>query len=216
MKTEMNLPTIDGLRSDEEFSKKQDQLNFLLNQEPPAEWVKKNKYANNSLYLPIERIEFLLKRIFKDYKIEVREVKEMFNGVATTVRLHYKNPINGEWYFHDGVGAGEIQTKSGASPADMAKINKNAIQMCVPISRSEALKNAAKTFGRIFGSDLNRKQKQDYSTMIPMDENHPNWDAMFEAVKNGTYTADQINDSRDLSDADYQKLLSAEPKKISK
>ena len=206
----LNLPTIDELRQDGAESKKLDKLNYLLNQKPPKEWVKINKYANGAKYIPIERIEFLLKMIFKNYKIEVRDTKQVFNGVACTVRIHYKNPVDGEWYYHDGVGAAEIQTKSGASAADMAKINKNALNMCAPNARTEALKNAAKSFGRLFGSDLNRKQKQNYSNLIPMDSNHPNWGKLVEAVANGKYTADEIRAARDISDKDYQFLVETE------
>src|SRR5699024_3833000 len=143
------LPTVSELYQNAEISEKKDQLNYLLNQEPNQKWVKQNKYANNSLYLPIDRVEWLLKRIFKHYKIEVREVKQLFNGVSCTVRLHYQHPITGEWSFHDGVGSAQIQTKKGSSPADLGNINNNAIQLVVPIAKSEAVKNASKTFGRL-------------------------------------------------------------------
>ena len=35
----------------------------------------------------------------------------LLNCVEVTVRIHYKEPITGEWMYHDGVGASEIQTK---------------------------------------------------------------------------------------------------------
>src|SRR5699024_1783410 len=82
--------------------------------------------------------EFLLKMIFKNYQIEVRDTKHVFNGVACTVRIHYKNPVDGQWYYHGGVGAAEIATKSGASAAEMAKVNQTALATSATTARTEA------------------------------------------------------------------------------
>jgi len=194
------LPTVSELYQNSEISEKKDQLNYLLNQEPNQKWVKQNKYANNSLYLPIDRVEWLLKRIFKHYKIEVREVKQLFNGVSCTVRLHYQHPITGEWSFHDGVGSAQIQTKKGSSPADLGNINNNAIQLVVPIAKSEAVKNASKTFGRLFGSDLNRKSNADYQGLLKFNEKHPNWQRAVEAVQSGKYTIEQVQGKYKMDD----------------
>src|SRR5699024_560937 len=144
--------------------------------------------------------EWLLKRIFKHYKIEVREVKQLFNGVSCTVRLHYQHPITGEWSFHDGVGSAQIQTKKGSSPADLGNINNNAIQLVVPIAKSEAVKNASKTFGRLFGSDLNRKSNADYQGLLKFNEKHPNWQRAVEAVQSGKYTIEQVQGKYKMDD----------------
>lgn len=186
------LPTVSELYDNSDISEKKDQLNYLLNQEPQKSWVKRNKHANNSLYLPIDRVEWLLKRIFKHYRIDVREVKEMFNGVSCTVRIHYQHPITGEWSYHDGVGGAQIQLKKGSAASDFSKIQHNAIQLVIPIAKSEAVKNAAKTFGRLFGSDLNRKSKADYQGLLSFNENHPNWKNAIKAVQSGNYTIDQV------------------------
>lgn len=206
------LPSIKELTNDIEMYNRLDEFNLLMNQNPPKEWLKRNPFGGNALYIPIERVEFLLKRIFKNYKIEVREIVQIFNGVSCTVRLHYIHPITGEWSFHDGVGAGQIQTKKGSSPADMQNINNNAIQLCVPIARAEAVKNAAKTFGKLFGSDLNRKSSPNYNReLIPMGEGHPNWDKLCQAVGNGEYSVEEILKGYDLSPEDIQKLKDIEP-----
>lgn len=186
------LPTISELYENSEITERKDQLNYLLNQQPPKSWIKRNKFANNSLYIPIDRAEWLVKRIFKHYKVEVREVKQLFNGVTCTVRLHYQHPITGEWSYHDGVGAAQIQTKKGSSPADLANINNNAVQLVVPIAKAEAFKNATKQFGRLFGSDLNRESQTNYDDFLIFGDKHPNWDAAVEAVKSGNYTIEQV------------------------
>ena len=133
-----------------------DEFNSLINQNPPEKWIKTNPHANNSRYLPIDKVEFLLRKIYKEVDIEVLSVGVMFNAVYTTVRIHYTHPVTGEKGFKDGVGAKQIQTKKGSSPADMANINNNAVEMALPISKTNAIKDACDTLGRIFGADLNR------------------------------------------------------------
>ena len=128
-----------------------------------------NKYANNSVYLPIDKVEYLLDKIIQEWKIEILECKQLFNSVMTTVRVHYKNPVTNQWFFHDGVGCSELQTKAGTGnlTPDFANINKGAVEMAAPISKTMAIKDACDHIGRIFGRDLNRKNiiafEQSYS-----------------------------------------------------
>ena len=115
------LPKIQDLVSDANEAFKNDQFKLLVNQQPPASWIKVNKFANNSQYVPIDKIEYLLDKIIQHWKIEILETKQMFNSVMVTVRVHYKHPIDGNWYFHDGVACKELQTKkdSGSRVADI-------------------------------------------------------------------------------------------------
>ena len=157
-----NLPTIAELTGDLEQAFKQDKLNLLLSQEPRKEWVKEHPYIRNYKYLPIDKVEYLLRRIFKEYRIEITGQGVSFNGVWVTVRLHFLNPINGVWSFHDGIGAMQLQTKKDTSPADLININNGAISMAFPIAKTMAIKDAADMFGKLFGSDLNRKDTIGY------------------------------------------------------
>lgn len=134
-----------------------DEFNVLINQNPPAKWIKTNPYANNSKYLPIDKVELLLRKIYKDVDIEVLRESVMFNALTVTVRIHYTHPVTGQKGFKDGVGAKQIQTKKGSSPADFTNINNNAVEMALPIAKTNAIKDACHTLGRIFGGDLNRK-----------------------------------------------------------
>ena len=151
------VPTIADLTKDPELAFENDKFNLLMSKEPPAKWVKVNKYANNSKYLPIDKIEYLLRRIFKDYKIEVLSHSTVFNAVTCVVRVHYMHPVLGEWRYQDGVGAAEVQVKAGSSLSDLQNINKNAVAMALPISKSEAIKDACHLIGDVFGGNLNRK-----------------------------------------------------------
>ncbi|MCT3817109.1 hypothetical protein HZQ56_14235 [Elizabethkingia anophelis] len=162
------LPTIADLTTDIEQAWKNDQLNFLLSKNPPSKWIAKHPFIKKEVvvngskqkvpyeYLPIDKVEHLLRKIFKEYKIEITGQGTAFNGVWVTVRVHFKSPINGEWYFHDGVGASQLQTKSGTSPADLQNINNGAISMAFPLAKTLAVKDACDMFGNIFGANLNR------------------------------------------------------------
>ena len=163
-----NLYQIDKI--EEAF--KNDQFNLIANSLPKKDWIKENKYAGNSKYIPIGIIETLLLKMFKTFRVEVIESKQMFNSVAVTVRLHYPSPIDGKWTFHDGVGAVELQTKaeSGTLKPDFSNINKGAVMMALPMAKSFALKDAAEHIGAIFGRDLNRKDVLEYTTDKNLDD----------------------------------------------
>lgn len=172
------LPKIKDLYNSELEIVQQDALVVLLNQQPKAEWVKVHPFIANYKYIPIERVEFLMKTIFKRYRIEITGQGVAFNGVWVTVRLHYLHPITGEWDFHDGIGAAQLQTKKGTSPSDLININNGAISMAFPIAKTVAVKDAADHFGTLFGSDLNRKDVITYEadlTLQSLDEFHPLW-----------------------------------------
>jgi len=136
---------------------KSEYMNFVLNQPPRKEWIKEHPYIKNYKYLPIDKVEYLLAKIFKRYKIEIMREGTAFNGVYVVVRVHYLNIATGQMDFHDGIGASQLQTKSGSSPADLANINNGALGMAFPLAKSVAIKDACDHFGNIFGSNLNRK-----------------------------------------------------------
>jgi hypothetical protein len=159
------LPTIAQLYEDNlEVAFKNDQFNQLLNLQPKADWIKENKYAGNSKYIPIGVVETLLQKLFKKVKIEVLREGVMFNAISVTVRVHYWDGISNEWNFHDGVGAAQLQTKQGSSPADLANINNNAVMMALPMAKSYAIKDACEHIGRLFGRDLNRKDYMEFES----------------------------------------------------
>jgi len=137
---------------------KQDTFNWLMNQQPSQKWIKVNEFAGKSAYIPIGIIETLLQKILKEFRIEIIREGVMFNAVYVTVRLHYISPVTDQWTYHDGTGAQELQTKKGASPADLSAINKGAVQMSLPAAKSYAIKDAAEHLGALFGRDLNRKE----------------------------------------------------------
>tara|TARA_R110000868_G_scaffold177804_1_gene416934 strand:- start:10 stop:633 length:624 start_codon:yes stop_codon:yes gene_type:complete len=205
-----NLPKISDIYTDKLSIQKADVFVTLMNQQPKQEWVKDHPFIRGYKYLPIERIEYLLKTIFKSYKIEITGQGTSFNGVWVTVRIHYLHPVNNEWMFHDGIGASQLQTAKGTSPADLNNINNGALSMAYPVAKTIAIKDAADHFGKLFGSDLNRKDLINYEldlTLIELTPDHPNWDKVKEAVKSGNYTIEQIRTKYNLSDENANKLI---------
>lgn len=136
-----------------------EQLNVILSTPPPAKWVKQHPFIKGYNYLPIDKVEYLLRRCFKKYQIEVLKTAQLFNAIEVTVRVHYLNPATNEMMFHDGVGAQELQTKSGTGNLnlDMSNVNKGSVMMALPIAKSIAIKDACDHFGDLFGANLNRK-----------------------------------------------------------
>ena len=203
------LPKIQDIYSDKISVQKNDMFVTLMNQPPNQTWVKEHPFIRGYKYLPIERIEYLLKTIFKSYKIEITGQGQSFNGVWVTVRVHYLHPITGEWLFHDGIGASQLQTAKGTSPADLANINNGALSMAFPVAKTIAIKDACDSFGKLFGSDLNRKAIINYSldtTLIPLDETHPNWDKVCQALKSKQFTIEDIANKYEISETIKTKL----------
>ena len=197
-----NLPKIKDIYSDKIAIQKNDAFVTLLNQPPKNEWVKEHPFIRGYKYLPIERVEFLLKTIFKRYRIEITGQGQSFNGVWVTVRVHYLNPINGDWDFHDGIGASQLQTAKGTSPTDLNNINNGALSMAFPMAKTIAIKDACDHFGKLFGADLNRKDLISYEldlTLIDLTPSHPIWQKSKDGLKSGNFTISQIKSKYNLS-----------------
>jgi len=160
--SESKTPTIQELYLNPEISLAQDQVNVILNQPPPDSWLKKHPIIAGYTYLPIDKVEFLLKKLFKKYRIEILREGVSFNGVYVVVRVHYMDIISGEMEYHDGIGAKELQTAKGKSAADLANINSGALSMAYPIAKTIAIKDACDHFGNIFGANTNRKDTMSF------------------------------------------------------
>ena len=205
------IPKIQDLYIDKVSTQKNDALVMLMNQPPKETWVKIHPFIKNYKYLPIERIEFLLKTIFKNYRIEVTGQGTAFNGVWVTVRVHYLHPVTGTWEFHDGIGASQLQTAKGTSPADLNNINNGALSMAFPMAKTVAIKDACDHFGKLFGSDLNRKDLISYEmdlSLIELTPTHPNWQKVKDAITSEAFTIEQVKSKYQLSNENELLLCS--------
>jgi len=192
-----NLPKIQDLYLSKEDAHKNDVLQTLLNNEPKKEWVKEHPYIRGYKYLPIDKIEFLLQKIFKKYRIEILREGVSFNGVYVVVRVHYLHPITNEMEFHDGIGAAQLQTAKGTSPSDLININNGALSMAYPMAKTIAIKDACDHFGNLFGANLNRKDTLAYTLDAELVEKpKPIFsENQFEKAKVANVTIEQIKKS---------------------
>lgn len=158
------IPTVADLQKDMESAMGQDKLNIICNQPTPVAWLKQNKFVKVKVgnqwkqadYLPIDKVKYLLTRIFGRWRLEIKSVELKGNSIMAMVRVWVWNPTYLEWDYHDGVGAVAVQQDAGADQTDIEAVKKNAFQIGSPAAVSFALKDAAQNFGTIFGGALNK------------------------------------------------------------
>jgi hypothetical protein len=160
------LPEVSELiNSDLQKLEEVNKLNILLNQKPPDKWLKTNPMAKSVKYLPIEKVEYLLTRIFFRWKVEIKNSQLIGNSVCVEVRLHYFNPVTNEWEWQDGIGASPLQTNKDAGAIEFNSLKSNAVMMAAPAAKTYAVKDAAEQIGAIFGKDLNRMDVINYNEL---------------------------------------------------
>lgn len=162
---------------------KDSMIQMLLNQPPPPAWLKEHPFAKKEvvingakqkvpiLYLPIERVEWLLTNIFVRWSVKIKWTKLIANSVEVCVQLKVYDHVMNRWIKHDGVGAQPLQTDSGAGAVEFDKIKSNAVQIALPSAKSYAVKDAAEMLGKIFGKDLNRADNISYDSLGKKYEN---------------------------------------------
>ena len=160
-----NLPKLADLLSDIELKAEQNDLNILLNAPPNQKWIKDHPFAKGVKYIPIERIEWLLTRIFIRWNVEIKSTQLIANSVVVTIRLYYHDRLSNDTLWQDGIGACPLQTDQGAGAIEFNKIKSNAIMLAAPAAESYAIKDAAEKIGKIFGKDLNRKDEIGYESL---------------------------------------------------
>ena len=173
------------------FIKEIENLDEILNSEPKKEWLKEHPQVRGFMYLPIERVEFLLTRLFNNIKIEIRSVISEDSRAVVTVRVNY-----GEGMFHDGIGAAQI---SKTQPAEMS----------FPLAKSLAIKDSCDFFGKIFGKDLNRNEVSIVTTPKTID------DASAKFLNEVTIKVKNINLLEDLETL-YREIEHTIPKGLEK
>lgn len=131
----------------------------VLNMNPPSKIVRHHEHGKFD-YLPITAVERLLDGLFESWKVEILREGHVANGFYMVVRLYVKMPGVKDYITVDGAGFAEFQTKKGASSTDFTQLIPGAGVMAIPKAKTEAIKNAAKSLGNIFGRNLARNDDQ--------------------------------------------------------
>jgi len=150
-----------------------------LHKEPDSKELKKNKYANDSVYLPISYMEMTLDEIFfglwqtKNFKAE-----GIANEIVGSIELHYFHPVAKTWLCRVGAGAVQIQfeaeyemvngvkKKLKTNITDISKKITNTLTKDYPHLKAECFRNACLSLGKTFGRDLNRESDDQYNPVI--------------------------------------------------
>lgn len=128
----------------------------ILSINPPEKIVKYHKFGKFH-YLPITAVERLLDGLFDGWTYEIKMVNPVINGIYVVVKLSAKIPNSDKVLSADGIGFAEFQTVKDASPTDFTKLMPSAGVLAVPKAKTEAIKNAAKSFGNLFGRNITRE-----------------------------------------------------------
>jgi hypothetical protein len=154
---------------DEQEKLKVSLQNFIekLNREPnPAEF--EPTPDGRARFLPVSFVEMTLDEIFLgQWELSEISYSQIFNEVVGTGILTVYNPITSRPIRRAGFGAVVITQDKDASIADFnITKKKNALDLTFPKLKAEILKNAASSLGKVFGRDINRKQKDVFKPVL--------------------------------------------------
>lgn len=146
----------------EEFQRK-------LNEPPPQNEIQRNDAAGGSLYLPISYVQMTLDELyFGQWESYLDYIQVIANEVIGFGRLVVTHPVTGQKITRAGAAAVMIQMKSESNGgtgkiSDVDNKIKNTLVKDFPHLKAEVEKSAAKTLGKRFGRDLNRKHVDTYN-----------------------------------------------------
>lgn len=167
------------------------QILTLLNQNPPSEVIEVNKMANDSLFVPISYVENTLDELFYGtWQTQNYRTYVVGNEIVGDIELKYYAPWIDEYIVRTGSASVQIQMDSGLKDefgnqiyenrkkvkdpnfkiTDFDKKIANTLVKDYPHLKSECIKNAARSIGKIFGRDLNRKLEDTYNPLNSMEE----------------------------------------------
>lgn len=139
-------------------------FNRMLNEAPDEKEIKTNKFAGNSKYLPISFVQMKLDEIFVGlWRTKNFSYTVIANELVGRVTLEYFHPFAKMWIEREGAAAVMIQQSSGADLTDISAKIKNTLGKDHPHLLASCICNAARSIGKAFGRDINRKEEDEYT-----------------------------------------------------
>lgn len=165
-------------------------LPAYLNRDPNPAEIKTNPHAGNSQYLPISFIEMELDEIFFGiWETKKFQTAVIGNEITGSIELRVFHPTLKIWITRTGAAATMIRQQANAGITEADKKIKNALEMDYPHLKADCIRNAAASFGKRFGRDLNRKFTDNYKALLQQQN-----------VESGVITAEndlsRLNDRR--------------------
>lgn len=140
-----------------------------LNEAPPANEIQTNEAAGGSQYLPISFVQMKLDELYYGlWESEITHVQVVANEIIGYGYLEVTHPVTGGKIRRAGAAAVMVQMKSEKAGgtgriSDVENKIKNTLVKDFPHLKAEIEKSAAKSLGKIFGRDLNRKHVDNYN-----------------------------------------------------
>lgn len=147
----------------------------FLQKEPKKSELKTNKFANNSVYLPISFLEMTLDEIFFGlWQTKGFSSKVVANELVGEIELQYFHPIAKVWLSRIGCAGVQIQyeaqyedvggqkVKKKVDITDISKKITNTLTKDYPHLKAQCFRNACLSIGKSFGRDLNREFEDQY------------------------------------------------------
>ena len=163
----MAMPSPESLNALVEQYKTINDFQKLLDSSPDKKYVRKNKQVRNEPeHLPIDIVEAELNRMFGGlWNVYITDFHVIVNELLYMVQLEVFHPIARVWLSRCGTGAAQIRLIKDTE-IDVRNKIKTTIIADAPHALSEAIKNAAKKFGKKLGGGLNREDKAlDYADL---------------------------------------------------
>jgi hypothetical protein len=146
--------------------------------EPNSSWVKERKLGGSrkSLYVPLPIQQALADMFFREFDVFEEKYTLVVNEILCTVRISVLPDYpNSEHRIISGTAAKPIQQDSLSSASSFPNGKKtNAMEYNSPASRGAAISNALTTFANIFGRNLGRDVKNNFSFIKPKKEEKEN------------------------------------------
>lgn len=159
--------------------------------------------------LPISFVEMTLDELFLGlWQTTEPHFQQIFNEVVATVVLTVTHPITGKDISRTGWASVVITQDKDAKVVDfnMTK-KKNALDLAFPKLGAEALKNAARSLGKIFGRDINRKQKDSFKPPLKT-LGDDGFKALIDRVEKGEFQLIALAEANFLLDPTQSAVLS--------
>lgn len=151
------------------------QKNFLQ-KEPNKNELRKNKFANNSEYLPISFLEMTMDEIFFGlWQTKNFKTTGIANEIVGELELSYFHPVAKTWLTRVGCAGVQIQyeapkdadgNKKKVDITDIRGKIVNTLTKDYPHLKAQCFRNACLSIGKAFGRDLNREFEDQYSPVM--------------------------------------------------
>ena len=138
-----------------------------LQKEPNSSWIKERNLGNGkkSTYVPLPIQQALADKFFRECDVIDENYIVVVNEIISTVKISIlpDYPFSEHRYI-TGTGAKPIQQDQGSFASTFPNGKKtNACEYNAPAARSAAISNALTTFANIFGRNLSREIKANFS-----------------------------------------------------